>query len=244
MAEGPLSQQREHACVPRDHLPQLIHPGPCDLGPEPVGRAAEGDDLEVGDGRAIVVAESAGDGSATTDGDGDRTGLVGGDGKGGEGLDDALANVGSGLKKVIGGELVPGTEVAGVGDADVIVARGHIGDDEAAVDERFEGIAQRSGFRGGWGIESWRKGNKGGAGKAGWPLDVREIDVAGNGAGTRLGECEGGKQDEKDEASHRITELAKCSKLPIPRTLTAPIKAVAEKSGGLNRSMQHHLMWR
>src|SRR5271168_4449699 len=28
MAEGPLSQQREHACVPRDHLPQLIHPGP------------------------------------------------------------------------------------------------------------------------------------------------------------------------------------------------------------------------
>src|ERR1035441_10898725 len=28
MAEGPLSQQREHACVPRNHLPQLIHPGP------------------------------------------------------------------------------------------------------------------------------------------------------------------------------------------------------------------------
>jgi IS30 family transposase len=28
MAEGPLSQRREHACVPRNHLPQLIHPGP------------------------------------------------------------------------------------------------------------------------------------------------------------------------------------------------------------------------
>ena len=28
MVEGPLSQQREHACVPRNHLPQLIHPGP------------------------------------------------------------------------------------------------------------------------------------------------------------------------------------------------------------------------
>jgi IS30 family transposase len=28
MAEGTLSQQREHACVPRNHLPQLIHPGP------------------------------------------------------------------------------------------------------------------------------------------------------------------------------------------------------------------------
>ena len=28
MAEGPLSQQREHACVPRNHLPQLIPPGP------------------------------------------------------------------------------------------------------------------------------------------------------------------------------------------------------------------------
>ncbi len=28
MAEGPLSQQREHARVPRNHLPQLIHPGP------------------------------------------------------------------------------------------------------------------------------------------------------------------------------------------------------------------------
>ena len=28
MADGPLSQQREHACVPRNHLPQLIHPGP------------------------------------------------------------------------------------------------------------------------------------------------------------------------------------------------------------------------
>jgi hypothetical protein len=28
MAEGPLSQQREHACVPRSHLPQLIHSGP------------------------------------------------------------------------------------------------------------------------------------------------------------------------------------------------------------------------
>ena len=28
MAEGPVSQRREHARVPRDHLPQLIHPGP------------------------------------------------------------------------------------------------------------------------------------------------------------------------------------------------------------------------
>ena len=28
MAEDPLSQRREHACVPRNHLPQLIHPGP------------------------------------------------------------------------------------------------------------------------------------------------------------------------------------------------------------------------
>src|SRR5271156_3981449 len=28
MAESPLFQQREHARVPRNHLPQLIHPGP------------------------------------------------------------------------------------------------------------------------------------------------------------------------------------------------------------------------
>src|ERR1700755_3687587 len=28
MVESELSQEREHACVPRDHLPQLIHPGP------------------------------------------------------------------------------------------------------------------------------------------------------------------------------------------------------------------------
>ena len=28
MVEGPLSQQREHACVPRNYLPQLVHPGP------------------------------------------------------------------------------------------------------------------------------------------------------------------------------------------------------------------------
>jgi len=26
--EGTLSQQREHACVPRKYLPQPIHPGP------------------------------------------------------------------------------------------------------------------------------------------------------------------------------------------------------------------------
>src|ERR1700751_6504576 len=28
MVESELSQEREHACVPRNHLPQLIHPGP------------------------------------------------------------------------------------------------------------------------------------------------------------------------------------------------------------------------
>jgi len=28
MVEGTLSQPREHARVPRNHLPQLIHPGP------------------------------------------------------------------------------------------------------------------------------------------------------------------------------------------------------------------------
>src|SRR5258707_7728233 len=28
MVEGTVSQEREHACVPRNHLPQLIHPDP------------------------------------------------------------------------------------------------------------------------------------------------------------------------------------------------------------------------
>src|ERR1700749_5029866 len=28
MVEGALVQDRDHACAPRNHLPQLIHPGP------------------------------------------------------------------------------------------------------------------------------------------------------------------------------------------------------------------------
>ena len=32
MVEGPLSLQRLYTCVPRNHLPQLIHPGPGSAG--------------------------------------------------------------------------------------------------------------------------------------------------------------------------------------------------------------------
>jgi hypothetical protein len=42
MAEGPLSQQREHACVPRNHLPQLNVSGGYIAGSEGVLRMPGG----------------------------------------------------------------------------------------------------------------------------------------------------------------------------------------------------------